>query len=331
MYNRQYRHFVYGKPLKTRVIRIRSWIQAITLVVLTVFACLLVYRIIYSASAKGRIPSEWDNYDALHALLPTAALESLFVSVKTTGSQHDRRLPVLLQTWFQLVCAHTWFFTDTDDPQYAERTRGHLIKTNCPASHEIGDLCCDLWVAVEKFVESGQVWFCHVHDDVYVNVPRLLDLLSEHDPREAWYLGKPSVRVPRTNSSEAPEQVHFSFASSDSGFCLSRALALEMMPVAGRGKFASICKTMGMSYDVTLGYVIEHLLNTSLTVIDKFHSHREAMKLIEIETLYEHITFSYSNDKINVVNLDGFDVEMDPTRFLTIHCYLFPNFSFCPK
>jgi hypothetical protein len=37
-------------------------------------------------------------------------------------------------------------------------------------------------------------WFCHFDDDNYVNVPALLDLLARYDPKDHWYLGKPSLK-----------------------------------------------------------------------------------------------------------------------------------------
>lgn len=39
-------------------------------------------------------------------------------------------------------------------------------------------------------------WFCHFDDDNYVNVPRLLEILSNYNPKKDWYLGKPSIRTP---------------------------------------------------------------------------------------------------------------------------------------
>ncbi|CAB0034608.1 unnamed protein product, partial [Trichogramma brassicae] len=39
-------------------------------------------------------------------------------------------------------------------------------------------------------------WFCHFDDDNYVNVPRLLKLLDNYNPREDWYLGRPSIPNP---------------------------------------------------------------------------------------------------------------------------------------
>ena len=39
-------------------------------------------------------------------------------------------------------------------------------------------------------------WFCHFDDDNYVNVPRLVETLDQFDPRQDWYLGKPSLPEP---------------------------------------------------------------------------------------------------------------------------------------
>lgn len=39
-------------------------------------------------------------------------------------------------------------------------------------------------------------WFCHFDDDNYVNIPRLVRFLGDYNPREDWYLGKPSIQAP---------------------------------------------------------------------------------------------------------------------------------------
>lgn len=37
---------------------------------------------------------------------------------------------------------------------------------------------------------------CHFDDDNYVNVPQLMRMLGNFDPRRDWYLGRPSTRGP---------------------------------------------------------------------------------------------------------------------------------------
>ncbi|RZF37816.1 hypothetical protein LSTR_LSTR007178 [Laodelphax striatellus] len=187
--------------------------------------------------------------------------------------------------------------------------------------------------------EDGLRWFCHFDDDNYVNVPRLVRLLEDYSSQEEWYLGKPSIRAPleilnRETKPINKGNVSFWFATGGAGFCLSRALALKMVPIASGGKFMSIGEKIRLPDDVTMGYIIEHLLKKPLTVIDQFHSHLEPMKFLRQDSFHDQITFSYSTyskDEVNVVKLDGFNMRVDPTRFLSLHCFLFPYFPFCPR
>lgn len=263
-------------------------------------------------------------------------LSDVFISVKTTRNYHKWRLPIILKTWFQLAKDQTWFFTDSDDSEYQQKTNGHMINTNCSSSHNRKALCCKMSVEFDVFLESGKKWFCHFDDDNYVNVPRLVRLLAEYSPQEDWYLGKPSIRAPLEilNRDKSSQKISFWFATGGAGFCLSRSLALKMMPVASGGKFISIGEKIRLPDDVTMGYIIEHLLRKPLTVIDQFHSHLEPMKFLRQDTFHDQITFSYSRysrDEMNVVKIDGFNRRIDPTRFLSIHCFLFSYFSFCPR
>ncbi|KAJ3643432.1 hypothetical protein Zmor_026143 [Zophobas morio] len=127
---------------------------------------------------------------------PTTVLHDVFISVKTTKSYHRQRLPIILKTWFQLAKAQTWFFTDTDDPEFQLKTNGHMINTNCSSSHNRKALCCKMSVEFDTFIETDKKWFCHFDDDNYVNVPRLVRFLGDYNPREDWYLGKPSIQAP---------------------------------------------------------------------------------------------------------------------------------------
>ncbi|XP_048505028.1 fringe glycosyltransferase [Athalia rosae] len=107
-----------------------------------------------------------------------------------------------------------------------------------------------------------------------------------------------------------------------------------MMPVASGGKFISIGDKIRLPDDVTMGYIIEHLLKKPLTVVEQFHSHLEPMKFLHKETFQDQISFSFSKntkDEWNIVKIDGFDLKYDPKRFKSIHCHLFPHFSYCPR
>lgn len=126
-----------------------------------------------------------------------------------------------------------------------------------------------------------------------------------------------------------------------------------MLPIAGGGKFISIGDKIRFPDDVTMGFIIgefvrsapkwpwtyiyiilytEHLLKVPLTVVDNFHSHLEPMEFIRQDTFQDQVSFSYAHMKNqwNVIKVDGFDMKTDPKRFYSLHCQLFPYFSFCP-
>ncbi|XP_066258035.1 fringe glycosyltransferase [Euwallacea similis] len=264
---------------------------------------------------------------------PATILRDLFISVKTTESYHSSRLSIILKTWFQLAKKQIWFFTDTDDKDFQLRTNGHMINTNCSSSHNRKALCCKMSVELDTFLKTDKKWFCHFDDDNYVNVPRLVRFLGDYNPREDWYLGKPSIQAPLEIVSKDKKSlpVKFWFATGGAGFCLSRALTLKMMPLASDGKFISIGERIRLPDDVTMGYIIEHLLKKPLTVVDEFHSHLEPMKFIRRELIEDQISFSYAKlkDEWNVVKIEGFDEKYDQNRFLSLHCFLFPRFNFC--
>ncbi|KAH8302763.1 hypothetical protein KR044_010647 [Drosophila immigrans] len=294
---------------------------------------------------------------------PTTELDDIFISVKTTKNYHDTRLALIIKTWFQLARDQTWFFTDTDDHYYQEKTKGHLINTKCSQGHFRKALCCKMSAELDIFLESGKKWFCHFDDDNYVNVPRLVKLLDEYSPSVDWYLGKPSISSPLeihldNKNATTNKKITFWFATGGAGFCLSRALTLKMLPIAGGGKFISIGDKIRFPDDVTMGFIIgewtlprsqpksnlfnlcilfsfdfaEHLLKVPLTVVDNFHSHLEPMEVIRSDTFQDQVSFSYAHMKNqwNVIKVDGFDLKTDPKRFYSLHCRLFPYFSFCP-
>lgn len=128
------------------------------------------------------------------------------------------------------------------------------------------------------------------------------------------------------------KKVTFWFATGGAGFCLSRSLAEKMLPIAGNGKFVSVGDKIRFPDDVTMGFIIEHMLKIPLTVVDQFHSHLEPMEFLRPETFQDQVSFSYAKmkkDDWNIIKIDGFDEETDPKRFLSLHCHLFPYYSFC--
>ncbi|XP_014240426.1 fringe glycosyltransferase [Cimex lectularius] len=346
-------------PRSHKMLRVRRYLQIFLMTSLCVCATLFLFHrktfalndparaqeVGWQERAPRSLSGDYDN-NLVEVLRSTAtpvpstlSVRDLFISVKTTVHYHQARLPVILKTWFQLAKQQTWFFTDADDEEFQKKTNGHMVNTNCSSSHNRKALCCKMSVELDSFLESNKKWFCHFDDDNYVNVNRLVHLLGDYSHQEDWYLGKPSIRTPleilnREPKPQKKQHISFWFATGGAGFCLSRALALKMMPIASGGRFMGIGEKIRLPDDVTMGYIIEHLLKKPLTVVDQFHSHLEPMKFIAQDTFHDQITFSYSKyskDEMNVVRIDGFDTRIDPTRFLSLHCYLFPYFQFCPR
>ncbi|XP_017489355.1 PREDICTED: fringe glycosyltransferase-like, partial [Rhagoletis zephyria] len=213
-------------------------------------------------------------------------------------------------------------------------------------SQQTNDLIA-AWLSEYKVTEGQSTnqkrWFCHFDDDNYVNVPRLVKLLDEYSPSVDWYLGKPSIFSPleihlesyptTSQKNRTPsEKISFWFATGGAGFCLSRALTMKMLPIAGGGKFISIGRKIRFPDDVTMGFIIEHLLKVPLRIVENFHSHLEPMEHIRPDTFPDQVSFSYAHmrNQWNVIKVDGFDLAKDPKRFYSLHCKLFPYFSFCP-
>ena len=186
-------------------------------------------------------------------------------------------------------------------------------------------------------------WFCHFDDDNYVNVPALVKKLSHFDHTSEWYLGKPSIPNPlevinQSEKSKKDKKVSFWFATGGAGFCLSRPLVERMGPLVSNGEFVATGETIRLPDDVTVGYIVEHKMGVPLTVVRTFHSHLEPLRLISESTMEEQISFGYAeaneNQAQNHVMLSHSTLSEleDPTRFVSLHCYLFPeSIDICKK
>lgn len=264
-------------------------------------------------------------------------LKDIFISVKTTGKFHKARVEVLLKTWVGLAADQTYFFTDTDDAELISRTNGHAINTNCSSIHSREGLCCKMAVELEYFMKFATTyrWFCHVDDDTYINIPALLRHLQQYDHIEDWYMGKPSLNHPLEipDPDHQGERVSFWFATGGAGICISRGLALKMVPYITNGRLEMTCTQIRLPDDCTIAFIIHRYLSSELTLVSEFHSHLEALRRIQIDHLAQQITLSYSQTTggRNILKIPGFDDKEDPTRFLTIHCFLFPTSTGCPQ
>lgn len=266
---------------------------------------------------------------------PQTSLSDIFISVKTSQKFHQTRLPVILDTWFQQAKTNTYFFTDRSDDDTAVRTGNHLIATDCSNDHSRQALCCKMQAELNMFLQSDKSWFCHFDDDQYVNVMALEVALRQFPYDKDWYLGKPSIGKPLDildrDSPELQKRISFWFATGGAGFCLSKSLTEKLKLLASDNKFSDVGDRMRLPDDVTMGYVVEALAKVPMTKVDSFHSHLEPLRLVR--DLHNQISFSYSTygdtGEKNIVDVDGFSMEEDPTRFFSIHCHLNPHLTSC--
>uniref|UniRef100_A0A3Q2NUY1 Beta-1,3-N-acetylglucosaminyltransferase n=1 Tax=Fundulus heteroclitus TaxID=8078 RepID=A0A3Q2NUY1_FUNHE len=265
-------------------------------------------------------------------------LKDIFIAVKTTRKYHKSRLELLIQTWVSQAKEQTYIFTDGEDKELQVKTGANIINTNCSAAHNRQALCCKMSVEYDKFIESQKKWFCHVDDDNYVILPSLLRLLSSYHHSQDIYLGRPSLDHPieaaERVKSDGTMSVKFWFATGGAGFCISRGLALKMSPWASLGNFITTAEKIRLPDDCTIGYIIEALLEVTLTHTHLFHSHLENLQKLPVTTVLDQVTLSYGGfeNRRNVVSIvGGFSLAEDPTRFKTVHCLLYPHTEWCPK
>ncbi|XP_062508122.1 beta-1,3-N-acetylglucosaminyltransferase manic fringe-like [Corticium candelabrum] len=268
----------------------------------------------------------------------------VFITVKTGRTYHQTRIPLLLQTWFNYAANETYFVTDTEDEDISRQSGRHLIVSGCGDGHQRDALCCKMGREFELFYlfGKGKDWFCHVDDDNYLNVPSLVNLLSQFDPNKDVYVGKSSLgrtmslhweykSIPAilTNASRSP----FWFATGGAGFCISRHLSQRMQPYVQNGKLVQMCHFTGLPDDCTVGFLSECVLGVPMTPSRLLHSHLEIQR-VPVDQLKNHVTFSYGvlGKQETLIPVDGpFSKTEDPTRFKSYHCLLNPQVEWCPR
>ena len=174
-------------------------------------------------------------------------------------------------------------------------------------------------------------------------MPALVKKLAHFDHNSEWYLGKPSipnpleVMVKSEKTKNKKKKVSFWFATGGAGFCLSRPLVEKMAPQVANGEFVAAGENIRLPDDVTVGYIIEHKLGVPLTVVRSFHSHLEPLRLLPETSMADQISFGYAapsaaQQSNHIALSQGLSELDDPTRFISLHCYLFgPKSSpLCP-
>ena len=257
-------------------------------------------------------------------------LGDVFISIKTSAKFHKTRLEVLVNTWIPDAINQVYVFTDTDDTTLQKIfPSNHVINTHCLTDNTSSALTCKMAREFEVYLKKNNRWFCHFDDDNYVNLPNLVALLQNYNHSEDWYLGKPSLdHQLRASDRLYPGQRRaFWFATGGAGFCISKGLARKMN-VTHAG-FIKISRRIGnRPDDVTVGYLVNNLLQTNLTVIQTFYSHTKRDQHFanhtRLDDIKKAITLSYPvhGGRSGAVKIPGFSFEHDPTRFYSIHCFL---------
>ena len=99
------------------------------------------------------------------------------------------------------------------------------------------------------------------------------------------------------------------------------------------GKFAD-------TENAVIGATVELVLGGQLTRTNLYATHHEVLsEVVGKDQLAKQIAYSYGcgqscNDRLtprNVVEVPNarFSLDEDPTRFLSIHCFLFPKAALC--
>nr|XP_018670409.1 beta-1,3-N-acetylglucosaminyltransferase lunatic fringe [Ciona intestinalis] len=258
-------------------------------------------------------------------------LEDIFISVRTSRKFHESRIDPIVKTWFNLAREQTYIFTDGDDDKLNETTGGHVINTHCGRDYNRSHLSCKTGTVYDTYLASGKKWWCRFDDDNYVNPRRVVHLVNGYNWTQDICIGKLSVPFFTTDYHGHSEI--YQFAHGGAGCCISRPLALKMKPWCGREELVVTTREAGMQEDCALGFIITNRLKINLTLTDLLHSTRESLEDLNPDTLHEQASIGQSPG--NTVNLDKvknvkiFNHDVDPTRFITLHCFLFPTANIC--
>ena len=108
------------------------------------------------------------------------------------------------------------------------------------------------------------------------------------------------------------------------------------------GKFSKLYDThLDEAEDVLIGYVAIDLLKVPFSMSHLFNSHwhKEDILNMKLEDIPYQVSMGYSlkeNIRVNLTERTpgvkvAFSLQEDPSRFLTIHCYLFSQTEYCQE
>lgn len=227
-----------------------------------------------------------------------------------TSHNCQSRLTYLLQSWVPTVLLeqnNLYLITDLISNQTNSTILNsfqNIIQTNCPQTHNRFDLCCKTAHEFNLFYNLTQTkpnleWMCRFDDDQYVNIDNLYKYLSQLNSSKPYYIGRTSIQRRLQVSDDSRT---YTFATYGAGVCFSYSLLEQLRPYAHVKKLPHGCIKRGISDDAYIGYLIEMILNISLTPINHlFHSHLEKLddsfRHFTLNDLSRIITFGFAWDR----------------------------------
>jgi hypothetical protein len=155
----------------------------------------------------------------------------ILFTIRTSADYHSKRLPVLFHTWLANVNrSNVVIVTDGVDPtlQYRSQEAGMRCLVSVAGYDKLCDKAGDEISLMFLPESSHYQWFCHVDDDMYVNLDRLVDVLGNFGREEPVYFGRAGTKPgePRRVSPKAKVGVpgtpyHFAVGGM---YCLNRPL-----------------------------------------------------------------------------------------------------------
>ncbi|XP_065901381.1 beta-1,3-N-acetylglucosaminyltransferase radical fringe-like [Dysidea avara] len=294
--------------------------------------------------------------------------DNIYFSVRTTESNYEERLMLLMMTWLQVVKHKLTIISDGSHDNIfvktIKRTGIDIVVTNCFQRHKANNLCCKLGeefaayyrVREQHHNKEGYQWFCHFDDDVYVNIPQLSQLLQKYDPHQPHYIGRwrednhfrPYFSVYDKGAKLRLKELHYIVKhkeyqfGSGAAYCISSAMMTEAEKYFnGIRVFQRTCQVTQRSDDVSVGYVLGGLLGYNLTSVADFNVQYDNLENYTLQEALQSITIGYTKEKIkqqgkcfslitNHVPVEA-RFDDDPTRFLSYHCLLYPSVSWCKR
>ncbi|XP_065903065.1 beta-1,3-N-acetylglucosaminyltransferase radical fringe-like [Dysidea avara] len=293
---------------------------------------------------------------------------NIYFSVKSSGKNYKDRLFPSMLTWFQLLDKDELTITSDNasaGKPYLDRIKKagfNVVISSCPGDHSYKALCCKTGMEFSSYYKALEKhngnkdryqWYCHVDDDIYVNVPQLSHVLQQYDPSKPYYIGRyPWILRRRYDkhpylpvNEKAKNRIHkrnltvmadiFQYATGAT-YCASRALIMKGEHLLnGKDNFIASCELAGNFDDITVGFIFGAVLGCNLTEVDSIYNQFYKLGNFSKEQISKFLTVSYimnakTHKVTNAVPLKS-NIPGDITRFMAYHCLLYPSVSWCPR